>query len=587
VAGYEIERCQGTDCTDFTPLATTTGTGYRDSTTRPKTTYRYRVRARGAAGDPGPYSNPAVATTPADTTPPSSPGAFTATASAATRVDLQWGAAGDDVGAAGYEIERCQGTDCTEFTPLATTDKTSYHDTSTTAAASYGYRVRARDAAGNLGPYSNTAMASTGPGPLRVDPTGRYLLDQNGKPFLLTGDSPQALIGDLTESDADRFLSARRAQAFNTLWINILCNDYTGCREDGQTWDAIPPFTAPRDLSTPNEAYFARVDRMLQLVAQYGFVVLLDPIETGGWLSTMVANGVEKDRAYGQYLGKRYGHFTNIIWMSGNDYQEWGPANDPYVSAVAQGIRDTDPSALQTVQLNYTVSGSLDDPAWAPLIDLNATYTYEPTYVQVLKDYSRDNFLPTFLVEASYEDEQLGPATLGTPKQLRKQEYWSLLSGAVGQLFGNHETWQFHCLRRDIDGNCVGGWPEHLESIGATQMVNLVALFSSRPWYELVPDQDHAFVTSGYGSFGGDDYVTAARTPDGRLAMAYVPSARTIMVDLGRLSGPVTARWYDPTNGRFTAIDGSPLANSGNVSLATPGANADGEDDWVLVLEAS
>jgi hypothetical protein len=118
-------------------------------------------------------------------------------------------------------------------------------------------------------------------------------------------------------------------------------------------------------------------------------------------------------------------------------------------------------------------------------------------------------------------------------------------------------------------------------------MANVVALLSSRPWYELVPDQDHKVVTSGYGSFGGDDYVTAARTPDGKLAMAYVPSARTITVDLGTLSGPVTARWYDPTNGTFTAIGGGPLASNGSVSLATPGANVDGADDWVLVLEVS
>ena len=36
--------------------------------------------------------------------------------------------------------------------------------------------------------------------------------------------------------------------------------------------------------------------------------------------------------------------------------------------------------------------------------------------------------------------------------------------------------------------------------------------------------------------------------------MAFVPSARTITVDLRTLSGEVTARWYDPTNGTFKAI---------------------------------
>ena len=144
------------------------------------------------------------------------------------------------------------------------------------------------------------APPPAGPGPIKVGPTGRYLVDQKGVPFLISGESPQALIGDLTESDAALFFANRRAHGFNTVWINLLCNAYTGCQADGSTWDGISPFTTPGDFSTPNEAYFAHVDRILRLAADYGFVVLLDPAETGGWLSTMVSNGVDKDRAYGR-----------------------------------------------------------------------------------------------------------------------------------------------------------------------------------------------------------------------------------------------------------------------------------------------
>src|SRR3954454_13111592 len=115
------------------------------------------------------------------------------------------------------------------------------------------------------------------------------------------------------------------------------------------------------------------------------------------------------------------------------------------------------------------------------------------------------------------------------------------------------------CSQRDDDGNCVGGWKDHLYTPVAVQMPYVVGLLSSRRWYALVPDQGHTLVTSGYGTFGGNDYVTAARTPDGKLAMAYLPSAHAVTVDLGTLSGPVTARWYDPTNGTFTAIGDGPV----------------------------
>jgi len=138
--------------------------------------------------------------------------------------------------------------------------------------------------------------------PVKVGPTGRYLVDQDGVPFLITGDSPQAMIGNISVADAELFFANRRAHGFNTVWINLLCGDYIGCNSDGSTFDGIYPFTTFNDLSTPNEPYFARADRILQLAAQYGFLVILDPIETGGWLDVLRANGLENARDYGMFV---------------------------------------------------------------------------------------------------------------------------------------------------------------------------------------------------------------------------------------------------------------------------------------------
>ena len=121
----------------------------------------------------------------------------------------------------------------------------------------------------------------------------------------------------------------------------------------------------------------------------------------------------------------------------------------------------------------------------------------------------------------------------------------------------------------------------------------MTALFAPRPWYNLVPDQSHTVVTAGYGTFsssgslGSNDYLTAARTPDGSLVMAYMPTIRTITVDMSKLSGAATAQWYDPTNGTYTAIAGSPFANTGAKQFTPPGSNNAGAGDWVLVLETS
>src|SRR5437667_333626 len=73
-----------------------------------------------------------------------------------------WTASMDNVGVTGYRIERCQGTGCTSFAQVAAPagSGTAYSDTGLTASASYSYRVRAIDAAGNVSGYSAAASAT-------------------------------------------------------------------------------------------------------------------------------------------------------------------------------------------------------------------------------------------------------------------------------------------------------------------------------------------------------------------------------------------------------------------------------------------
>ena len=103
----------------------------------------------------------AIGSTTNDTEPPSAPGTLVATAVSGTEVDLTWGAATDNVGVQDYRVERCQGSGCTSFVKLAAPTTTSYSDTALSPNTTYSYIVRAEDAAGNLGPYSNVATVTT------------------------------------------------------------------------------------------------------------------------------------------------------------------------------------------------------------------------------------------------------------------------------------------------------------------------------------------------------------------------------------------------------------------------------------------
>src|SRR5664280_146169 len=213
------------------------------------------------------------------------------------------------------------------------------------------------------------ACAMAGPVyPLKQNANGRFLVDQHNTPFLMLGDAPQSLIVNLSDTDAASYFLDRQQHGFNSLWVNLLCTTYTGGRPDSSTIGGVVPFTntipgtSSYDLSTPNPDYFAHADRMIKLAATYGLQIILDPIETGGYLGVMRDNGTVKCRAYGQYVGNRYKGFPNILWMSGNDFQSWRTASDDAVAvAVAQGILAKDRNHLHSVELNYLVSSSRDD----------------------------------------------------------------------------------------------------------------------------------------------------------------------------------------------------------------------------------
>ena len=581
VTGYKVFR-------NGTQVATPTGTSFSDTGLSPATTYTYNVAAVDAAGNTSAQSSSASATTQApDTTPPSTPQNLTATPVSGSEIDLGWAASTDDVGVTGYRVYR-------NATLLTTVTTTTFKNTGLAAGTTYTYAVSAIDASGNESDQSSTVNATTQAGPsfafpVAISANHRYLLDQNGNPYMVVGDSPHSLIVNLTEAQADQYFADRQAHGINSAWIQVLCDSYAGGRSNGATYDGIIPFTTPNDFSTPNPAYFQRVVDMVNIAAQHGVTVFLDAMDTAGWQSQYESNGQTKDFNYGAYLGNLLKNAPNIVWYTGNDYGSWSvTSDDTDVLAIAQGIKSTDPNHLQTLQLNGTISSSLDDQRWANQIDINGAYTYYPTYDEVLHAYNQTPTIPTFMEEANYEFENNtgGPAT--TDETLRRQEYWTATSGGnAGQLYGNCYTW-----------DCSTSWADeqaHLDTPGVIQLQYMENLFTAREWFNLVPDQQHSFLTAGMGTYDSSeddvlqsDYATAAVTPDGGFGAVYVPTARTITVNLNALAGNVTARWFDPSNNTFVPVAGSPFApGSGSQQFTTPGPNSEGNGDWLLVLDGN
>jgi fibronectin type 3 domain-containing protein len=160
VTRYNVHR---STTAGFTPSAANrvgqpTGTSYTDPGLAAGT-YYYRVTAEDAVGNVSAASNEASATV-VDATAPTAPTGLTAGAVGNT-VNLSWTAATDNIGVVRYNVHR--GT-TSGFTPstanrIAQPTGTGYADSGLSPGA-YFYKVTAEDAAGNVGPVSNTASAT-------------------------------------------------------------------------------------------------------------------------------------------------------------------------------------------------------------------------------------------------------------------------------------------------------------------------------------------------------------------------------------------------------------------------------------------
>jgi hypothetical protein len=183
ISQYLVERCQGAACTSFAQIGTSVTTTYNDTGLTASTSYSYRVRAEDTASTLGPYSSVVTVTTPAQI--PSLPGNLTATATSGTEINLAWDESTETGGTvSSYLVQRCEGAGCTNFAQVGASATTTYNDTGLTASTIYGYRVRASDAAGNVGPFSNVASTitqgpPTAPGNLTATPASMVQVTLN------------------------------------------------------------------------------------------------------------------------------------------------------------------------------------------------------------------------------------------------------------------------------------------------------------------------------------------------------------------------------------------------------------------------
>jgi len=408
--------------------------------------------------------------------------------------------------------------------------------------------------------------------PLKPASNGRYLVDQEGRPFFFHADTCWQIAKKLTREEIDFYLDRRKADGFTALMAHTFSKERTPmANRDGHN-----PFNPPDDITRPNEPYWQHVDYFLQAAEKRGFAVALAPLwvrwggnDTAGW---RYALNEDNAAVYGSFLAQRYTKLKNIIWILGGDANPIELTRP--IALLAQAIKKAAPHHLITVhnKPGYASAAFFDTQDW---LDINLAYTYEDVFRHVMGEWNRFTPRPIILGESGYEQES-NDGRGGPPVRVRRQAYESVLAGALaGHAYGHRDIWWLG-----------PNWKKALDDPGSRHMIHVRNLFTSLAWWKLQPDQHHRLMPANRDFYDKSQYLTAARAPDGSLAVAYFPAQRAAAVQLDQLAGDVKAYWFDPTDGtRKDAID-EPLPPRGTHMFEPPGKNAAGDPDWVLVLHA-
>lgn len=417
---------------------------------------------------------------------------------------------------------------------------------------------------------------------LRVSENKRFLVHDDGTPFVWLADTAWELFHRCTREEADMYLQDRAAKKFTVIQAVALA-EFDGIR-DPNAYGHVPLFN--NDPAHPNEAYFQHVDDVVQRAAQLGLYIGMLPTWGDKW-NQKWGKGPEiftpqNARVYGRWLGQRY-QTAPIIWILGGDRPIESAVHREIMAEMAAGLREGDAgNHLITFHPVGSQSSAQDfhDAQWLDFNMWQSGHTRNrDNYACISSDYARTPTKPCLDGENGYEDH---PAGFNIENgyldeyDVRRGAYWALFAGAFGHTYGCHDIWQFGTEQRTPVTFCRRNWQVAMHLPGAGQMQYVRRLLESRPFLTRIPDQ--SVIISDVGKTA--HHIRATRDTHGRYAFIYLPTHRSVMIDLEKLTGSkLNVHWYNPRTGEAHYV--GEIERVGTREFTPPQQ----WPDWVLVLD--
>ncbi|MGC9327054.1 MAG: DUF4038 domain-containing protein [Candidatus Hinthialibacter sp.] len=418
-------------------------------------------------------------------------------------------------------------------------------------------------------------------GELRLSQNRRYIEHHDGTPFFWLADTVWCGPALADYKDWQVFLQDRVDKQFTA--IQFVAAQWRMFATDAE---GNATFTG-HDRIAINPDYFQRLDRYVDAINQAGLIAV--PVVL--WAIRGEANPgyslpVDQRIVLADYIIARYGAHQ-VIWFLGGDGDYSGEKAEPW-KKIGRAVFHEDQRRLATMHVcgrNWSGEEFRREP-WFHFVSYQSGHGDDEKTFRWLNqgppstEWDNDPPLPVINTEPNYEAHNgYAHRKAHNDFAVRRAAYWSLLvSPTAGVSYGGQGIWGWHeKVQTPADHHGAGlGSPWYIakDLPGALHMKYLRQFFQSIDWWTLSPAPE--LLAEPPGRKDASQFIAAAKSGDGKLAVIYMPEGGEIKIQTAGLAPTMKAQLFHPRTGGWI--------QAGNVQQPVHTVKTMDRNDWILLM---
>jgi hypothetical protein len=382
-------------------------------------------------------------------------------------------------------------------------------------------------------------------GDIRISEDKRYLIYEDGSPFLWIGDTGWNAIYNSTMEEWKIYVDARAAQRFTVIQVNP--------RGVGNRSTAsAKPNVSFRPDGTNNPEFWNDLENKIHYANEKGILIMMAGLGTA-WRDTMAVN--PKNQKFETYVAGRMASLLVVFSPSFDQLFEDG------LDKIAAELRKYSthlvtqhPGTNHSANMTFRATTSVDfSGLQTGHHGGDLTKVFESAREWTLDLWGGAPVKPIILLEAMYDAHGNNKSNAWREEDSRKPGWVAWFSGAKGFTYGAGDVppkvpdghgavWMFN-----KDSSTYDYWQKAINWESAAQITNMHDFLDAIDWWNLSPSPElirNQVVPDTL-------QMVVAKTGDSDLIVAYLPGNSKIILDMSAYLGAYSYTWFNPQTGRY------------------------------------